>query len=47
MLPGQLRQADDRIGVDVDQASGLPDAAALGEVLEDGARLRVGEVGVE
>jgi hypothetical protein len=47
VLSGQFRQADDRIGVDVDQASGLSDAAALAEVLEDGAGLLVGEVGVE
>ena len=33
--------------MDVDQASGLPDAAAFGEVLEDGASLLLGEVGVE
>jgi hypothetical protein len=33
--------------VDLDQASGLSDAAALGEVLEHGARLLVGEVGME
>jgi hypothetical protein len=32
MLSGQFRQADDRVAVDVDQASGLSDAAALGEV---------------
>ena len=47
VLSGQFRQADDRIGVDVDQASGLPDAAALGEVLEDGAGLLLGQMGVE
>jgi len=33
--------------VDVDEASGLPDAAALGEVLEEGAGLLLGQVGVE
>ena len=47
VLPGQFRQADDRITVDVDEASGLPDAAAFGEVVEDGTRFLVGEVGVE
>ena len=47
MLAGQSRQADDRIGVDVDQASGLPDATALGEVLEDGAGFLLGKVGVK
>ena len=47
MLSGQFRQADDRIGVDVDQASGLANAAALAEVLEHGAGLLLGQVGVE
>ena len=47
VLSGQSRQADDRIAVDLDQASGLSDAAALGEVLEDGASLLVGQMGVE
>ena len=47
MSAGQFRQSDDRIGVDVDQASGLSDAAALAEVLEDGAGLLLGQVGVE
>jgi hypothetical protein len=44
---GQFRQADDRIAVDVEEASGLSDAAALGEVLEDGASLLVGQMGME
>jgi hypothetical protein len=47
MLSGQSRQPDDRIAVDLDQASGLPNAAALGEVLEHGAGLLLGQVGVE
>ena len=47
MLSDHLRQADDRIAVDLDQASGLPNAAALGEVLEHGAGLLLGQVGVE
>ena len=47
MLPDQSCQANDGIAVDLDQASGLPDAAALGEVLEHGAGLRLGEMGVE
>jgi hypothetical protein len=47
VLSGQLRQADDRIGMDVDEASGLSDAATLGEVLEHGEGLRLGEMGVE
>jgi hypothetical protein len=44
---GDLRQAGDGVAVDVDQASGLSDAAALGEVLEHGAGLLVGQVGME
>ena len=47
MLSGQFRQADDRIAVDLDQASSLSNAAALGEVLEHGAGLLLGQVGVE
>jgi hypothetical protein len=47
MLSDHLRQADDRIAVDLDQASGLSDATALGEVLEHGAGFRFGEVGME
>ncbi|MBV8313427.1 MAG: hypothetical protein JOZ53_00560 [Planctomycetaceae bacterium] len=47
MLSGHFRQADDRIGVDVDQASGLSDAAAFAEVVEHGAGLLLGQVGVE
>jgi hypothetical protein len=47
MLSRQSRQADDRIAVDDDQAPGLSDAASLGEVLEDGAGLLCGQVGVE
>jgi hypothetical protein len=47
VLTGRFRQADDGIAVDVDEAPGLSDAAALGEVLEHGAGLRLGQVGVE
>jgi hypothetical protein len=47
MLPGPLGQADDRIGVDVDQAAGLPDAAAFAEVVEDRAGLLLGEMAME
>ena len=47
MLSGLFRQADDRIGVDVDQASGLWDAAAFGEMLEHGAGLLFGQVSLE
>jgi hypothetical protein len=47
MLSGHLGQPDDRIGMDVDQASGLSDAAAFGEVLKHGAGLRLGQMGLE
>lgn len=47
VLAGHLRQAGDGVAVDVDQAPGLSDAAALGEVLEDGAGLLLGQVGLE
>ncbi len=47
MLSDPFRQADDRIAVDLDQASGLSDAAALGEVLKHGACFLFGQVGVE
>jgi hypothetical protein len=47
VLSGQFRQADDGIAVDVDQAPRLSDAAALGEVLEHGVGLLLGQVGVE
>jgi hypothetical protein len=47
VLSGLFRQADDRIGVDIDQASGLSHATAFGEVLEHGAGLLFGEVSLE
>jgi hypothetical protein len=47
MLSDPLGQADDRIAVDPDQAFGLSDAAALGEVLQHRAHFLSGEVGVE
>ena len=47
MLSGDVRQADDGVGIDADQASGLSDTAALGEVLEHGEGLLLGEMGVE
>jgi hypothetical protein len=47
VLSGQFGQAGDGVAMDIDQASGLPDAAAFGEVVEDGTRFLVGEVGVE
>jgi repressor of nif and glnA expression len=47
MLSDPLGQADDRIAVDPDQAFGLSDATSLGEVLEHGAGLLLGQMGVE
>ena len=47
MLSGLFRQPDDRIGVGVEKASGLSDAAAFGEVLEHGAGLLFGQVSLE
>jgi hypothetical protein len=47
MLAGQFRQADHGIGVDVGQAPGLSDAAALAEVMEDRAGLLLGQMAVE
>ena len=47
MSSGQFGQAGDGVAVDVDPAPGLSDAAALGEVLEHGAGLLLGQVGVE
>ena len=47
MLAGQFRQAGDGVAVDVEEASGLPDATALAEVVEDGAGLLLGQVGVD
>jgi hypothetical protein len=47
VLSGDAGQSDDGVGIDADQASGGADAAALVEVLEHGAGLVVGEMGVE
>jgi hypothetical protein len=47
MLSGQAGQADDGIPVDADQASGGPDPAVLGEVVEHGEGLVLGQMGVE
>jgi hypothetical protein len=47
VFAGQFRQAGDGVAVDIEEASGLSDAAALPEVVEDGAGLLLGEVGVE
>jgi hypothetical protein len=47
MLSDPFGQADDRIAVDLDQACGLSNAAALGEVLKYGASFLFGQVRVE
>jgi len=47
MSSGHLRQAGDGVSVDVHQASGPSEDVALGEVLEHGAGLLVGQVGLE
>jgi hypothetical protein len=47
MVSDPFGQADDRIAVDLDQACGLSDAAALGEVLQHGAYFLFGQVRLE
>jgi hypothetical protein len=47
VIAGQPGEPDDRVAVDTDEALGLSDAAALAEVLEHGAGLVLGQVGVE
>jgi hypothetical protein len=47
MASGQAGQADDGIPVDADQASGGPDSAVLGQVVEHGEGLVLGQMGVE
>jgi hypothetical protein len=47
VIAGGFRQSDDGIAMDPDEAFGLTDAVALGEVLEHGARLLVGESAIE
>ncbi len=43
MLAGGAGQSDDGIGLDADEASGLSDAVALGQVVEDGDGGFIGE----
>jgi hypothetical protein len=47
MIAGGAGQPDDGVGMDADEAAGLSDAVALGEVLEDGPGLVVGQPAVE
>jgi hypothetical protein len=47
MIAGGAGQPDDGIGMDADEAAGLSDAVALGEVPEDGRGLVVGQPAVE
>jgi hypothetical protein len=44
LLSGGAGQSDDGVAVDADEASGLADAIALGQVLRDGDGRRLGEV---
>jgi hypothetical protein len=46
VLAGQQAVADDGVGTDPGEAAGLADAAALGDVLEDGHDLVLREAGV-
>jgi hypothetical protein len=43
MVAGGFGQSDDGVAMDPDEAFGLTDAVALGEVMEDGAGPLVGE----
>jgi hypothetical protein len=47
MVAGGFGQSDDGVAMDPDEAFGLTDAVALGEVMEDGAGLLVGESAIE
>jgi hypothetical protein len=47
VFAGEFRQAGDGVAMDIEEASGLSDAAALTEVVEDGAGFLLGQVGVE
>jgi hypothetical protein len=47
MIASGAGQPDDGIAMDADEASGLSNAVALGEVMEHGAGLGVGEPAVE
>jgi hypothetical protein len=47
MLSGPAGQAGDGIGVDADETSGGADAVALGQVVQDGAGLLLGQMAVK
>jgi hypothetical protein len=47
VIAGGAGQPDDGIAMGADQAAGLADAVALGEVVEDGSGLLVGHAAVE
>jgi hypothetical protein len=43
MPPGEAGQSDHGVGLNADEASGLSDAVALGQVVEDGDGGFIGE----
>jgi hypothetical protein len=47
MIAGGFGQSDDGVAMGADEATGLADAVALGEVVEDGAGLLLGHPAVE
>jgi hypothetical protein len=47
VIAGGASQPDDGIAMGADEAAGLADAIALGEVVEDGRGLRLGQAAVE
>jgi hypothetical protein len=47
VIAGDAGQPHDGIAMDADETPGLPDAVALGEVMEDGTGLLVGHPAVE
>jgi len=47
VIAGEQGQSGDRVLVDPDQPGGLTDAAAVGQMLQDGQDLLMGEPGVE
>ena len=47
MVAGGAGQSDDGVAMDADEAFGLTDSVALGEVIEHGAGLLVGESAIE
>src|SRR5262245_10926420 len=47
VVAGPLAVADDRVLIDADEPSGLSYSAALGEVVQDGNDLVLGQAGVE